>query len=429
MNYKDDIDVQIHDLKTIPSERLDARIHTAIDKSLAKAEQPDTWRIIMKSNLPKLASWATVLIIAAITVIHFSGGKINIATPVFADVIETIYKAKNVTYTQQIITSRSDFTSRKIATDTGLLRTEMPSHAILLFNDADGSQMTIYPEQKKCYITLVTGRKKNARPFSRLNWIQKMHHESAEYSHSELLDERKADVFIIEIPYEKTTIWVDPQTDLPVKIIMEHFPNKEANVVMPSYSLEKSDFGGPPEEGASFMIGSSRGSGLGISDESTVIMTDFEWDTELDSSLFTFEPSDDWEVIEKERERSEIDKNVLIKALSFWTEMSEGKFPDEIKDFMEHDLLNPLLIKKYDIGGDPDEQFDQAYKQVQTVLSGLYFTQEKMVNNNWRYAGSGVTFGNPETPIAWWQNDEDDAWTIIYADLSINETAEAPPLE
>lgn len=430
MNSKDDINVQIEDLKTTTSDELDARIYTAINKSLAQAEQPDTWRIIMKSNIAKLATGIAVIIIAAIAFIHFSGGNIDIANPAFADVMEKIYKAKNVTYMQTMITSEGDFTSRNIATDTGLLRTEeMPSDAILLFDNANGIQMQISPTQKKCYIIRMIGRKKTTRPFSRLDWIQKMHRGPGEYSHSEVLDGKNADVFLIEDPYDITTIWVDPQTDLPVKIVMERFTNTEVEVVMPSYSLKKSDFGGPPNESAGFMIGSGRGSGLGISDEMTVIMTDFVWDSELDSSLFTFEPSDDWEVVEKKQQESEIEKEVLIKALSFWTEMTGGRFPNEINDLMDPDQLNPLLINKYNIGGDPDEQFKQAGDQVQIVLSGLYFTQEKKVNSNWHYAGGGVAFGDTDTPIAWWQNEEDDTWTIIYADLSFDETAEEPPLE
>ncbi|MBN2436828.1 MAG: hypothetical protein JXK07_16320 [Spirochaetes bacterium] len=428
MNYKDDIDVQIKDLKTTASEKLDARIYSAINKLLPRAEEPDIWRIIMKSNIAKLSTCITVLIIAALTVIHFSSGKIDIAAPVFANVMETIYKAKNVTYTQKMITSKSDFSSKNIATDDGLLRTEMPFGAIMLFDDTNGIQMALSPKQKKCIKTQKIGRKKSPVPFNRLNWIQKMHHNTAVYSHSEDLDGKNTDVFLIEVPYEKTTIWVDSQADLPVKIVMENYPNTDVEVVAPKYELTKSDFGGSSYETAVIGISSGRGSGLGISDRMTVIMTDFVWDSELDPSIFSFELSDDWEVVEKKQPQSKIDKDVLIKALSFWAKMNEGKFPDKVNDMMDHNLLNPLLVNKFNIGGDPDEQFDQACKQAQIVLSGLAFAQEKIVKSNWHYAGDGVTFGDQDTPIAWWQNEEDYTWTIIYADLSFDETAEEPSL-
>ena len=429
MNYKDDINTQLQNLNTTASEKLDTRIHAAINKSLAQAEQPDTWRIIMKSNSTKFAAVFAVMIIVAITVIHFSGGKIDFVNPAFADVMENIYKAKNVTYMQKMITSRGEFTTRDIATDTGLLRTEMSFDRILLSDHANGIQMTLYPTQKKCYITQIKRRKITARPFTWLEWIQKMHHKAAEYSHSEVLDGNNTDVFLIEAPFEKTTIWVDSQTDLPVKIVMEMFKNTEVEGGLPKLALKKSDFGGSPNVSSFQGFYGARGSGLGFSEESTLIMTDFVWDSELDPSLFSFEPHDDWKVVKRERKEPEIKKEDLIKALSFWIEMNDGKFPDEINDLMNPALLNPMLIKKYNTGGDPDKQYEQAQLQAEIVLSGLFFTQNKLVNNYWHYAGSGITFGDTDTPIAWWQNEEDNTWTVIYADLSFNEAAEDPPVE
>jgi hypothetical protein len=155
-------------------------------------------------------------------------------------------------------------------------------------------------------------------------------------------------------------------------------------------------------------------------------MTDFVWDQELDPSIFTFEPSEDWEVIERQHQTSEIGKDDFIKAFSFWTEMTGGQFPEKINDLMDPNLLNPMLIEKYNIGGDPNKQFEQARKQAIIVIRGLYFAQKKKAANNWYYAGAVAKFGDSDTPVAWWQNEEDGSWTVIYADLSIGKTNEPP---
>ena len=55
MNSKKQINAQIQHLKITASEKLDTRIHGAINKSLAQAEKPDTGSIFMKKNIIKLA--------------------------------------------------------------------------------------------------------------------------------------------------------------------------------------------------------------------------------------------------------------------------------------------------------------------------------------------------------------------------------------
>jgi hypothetical protein len=106
--------------------------------------------------------------------------------------------------------------------------------------------------------------------------------------------------------------------------------------------------------------------------------------------------------------------------------MTGGQFPEKINDLMDPNLLNPMLIEKYNIGGDPNEQFEQARKQANIVIRGLYFAQKKKAQDNWHYAVANAVFGDSETPIAWWQDENDDSWTVIYADLSIGKTNESP---
>ena len=109
--------------------------------------------------------------------------------------------------------------------------------------------------------------------------------------------------------------------------------------------------------------------------------------------------------------------------------MTSGKFPEKINDMMNTNLLNPMLIAKYNIGGDPNEQFEQARQQAEMVMRGLYFAQEKKAKDNWCYTGAEAVFGDSDTPIAWWQNEDTDLWTVIYADLSTGQANESPNVE
>ena len=55
--------------------------------------------------------------------------------------------------------------------------------------------------------------------------------------------------------------------------------------------------------------------------------------------------------------------------------------------------------------------------------SGLMFATQMQPENDWHYAGRGVTLGEAEKAIAWYRPTGADTYRVIYGDLSVSDVA------
>ena len=376
-------------------------------------------RTIMKSPITKLAA-AAVIIISIITAVSYLGGKINVTSPVFANVMEQIHKAWSVTYQETYYPGESrEFTNTEMIIESGIKRSELPHGNIIIFDLNAGKNLHLIQDINKAILTHRVGRSRGKRLFNYLNWVSSLHEDNGVFTGQQELDGKMTDVFVVEMPYEETTVWVDPETNLPVRVEMVSWPNPNKDIIVPQMSLSIRDFGGEGNEARSIIIGSGRGSPEGIHKEMTRILSDFSWNIELDESLFSLEPPGGYTLEERQFDVSETGENGLVRALAFWTEMSDGMFPVKINDLGDPNMVRPLLIEKFDKDGDPGEELDQAMKQAHIILKGLFFAQRCKARGSWNYAGEGVVLGNADTPVCWWKSENSEDCRIVYADLSI----------
>lgn len=401
-------------------------------KEQTAVKQPSIWRIIIKSKITKLATAAMIIIAVLIGINHF-GDSIDMAGTAFGDVLEQIHKATSVTYKQTFKTEGRTFTNEEMIIQTGHMRSVRPYGIIIIWDWSAGKRLQLTPELKKATLTYYVGRSRSKQLFSHLDWVSRLHEDSGEYKGQEELDGQIVDVFVIEVPFEKTTVWVDPETNLPVRIEMTLTPNPDKNIIAPRMVLSERDFGKEIEiytndEGVrmarsgttkAISISSGRGSGKGIHRKMTIIMHDFNWNVNLDESLFSLEPPEGYTVEETQSDHSQADEQTLIHALSFWTEMSDGFFPSEINDLADPNKIKPLLIKKFDKDGEPVDELNKAMKEMYKILKGLYFAQEKKTDDNWNYTGNGIRLGDIDEPICWWKAEDSDNYRVVYGDLSI----------
>jgi hypothetical protein len=398
------------------------------------AARPNIWRIIMNTKTAKLAAAAIIIIAALLGVNSFLGTGTSSA---LADVVEQIYNATSVTYKQTYETDKYTFTNERMLIDGGYMRSVLQHGDIMVWDWSSGKHLHLMPGSKKAILTQQVGRQRGKRLFSHLDWVSKLHEKSGEFTGQEELDGQIVDVFVVEVPFEKNTVWVDPETNLPVQVKREYFPNSDENIIQPKISLSTLDFGEElqthtNEDGqtvttggstSTISRGSSRGSGKGIQERMTITMHDFEWNTEVDESLFSLEIPEGYTVKEQQMDVSEQGENGLIYSLSFWTEMSDGFFPSEINDLGDPDKIKPMLIRKFDKDGEPEEELDQAMKEAHRIIKGLYFAQDKKADGNWTYLGDGVQLGDAETLICWWESEDSETYRVIYGDLSAGDVA------
>jgi hypothetical protein len=419
--------------KAIGSERKEADFesfkqkHTqAIERLTGRADRStaarslNIWRIIMKSRITKLAA-AAVIIIAVMTGIYEYFGSIDGASVAFADIVEKINEARCVVFYQQI----NDWEKTKdMISDSGVWRVEFPNGDITLSDFPGGKQLDLMSESKRALLTHKIGRKRPQRLFNCLTWLQQFQGKG-EFASIEQVDGKKTELFICEEPYLKTSVWVDVESKLPVKAVrfFKAHPNKD--IVAPVLTVNLKDFGGEGDD----LLSMSKGGTIGISEEMTIVMTDFEWGAELDESLFSLETPEGYSLEERQHDISERGERWLIDALALWTDMSGGFFPDNINDLCDPNIARPLLTSKFDKDGDPKKEFDQACKQMPVLVEGLYFAQERKVDGSWGYVGDGVKLGESDVPICWWKNKDSDTYRIIYGDLSIADSNDVPQLE
>jgi len=186
-------------------------------------------------------------------------------------------------------------------------------------------------------------------------------------------------VFVAESDKETITIWVDPETALPVRI-KQKTPNMQ------------------------------------------IICNNLQFDVALDETRFSMEVPDGYVVQQAGgidyKKSSESD---FIETLRIWAEIIEdGHFPDSIN--LED------IVK---IG----PEFDQAFKrranltkQQETEIAmrwgqGLVFIRFFKGQGQWHYAGKGVELGDSNTPIFWYQPKDSETWRVIYGDLTVEDVA------
>ncbi|MHC4444509.1 MAG: LolA-like protein [Planctomycetota bacterium] len=364
-------------------------------------------------------------IAASIIVVLGFAGLLNLIIPgnktngvVLADVLAQIQKARTVTYNKTFNTEKlPPFTAETMLMEPDRMRYVLHGLGLITISDYNqGISMQLRPQQKKALITERVKRPTRIRIFNRLEWVSTLHDKNSEYIGQEDINGQITNVFVVEQEFQKTTVWADPQTNLPVKVEMINFPNPNKDIIMPKMSLSLKDFGGESGESTMISIGGDRG----IQEKMTIVYSDFVWNSDLDPALFSLEPPEDYTVEKTQFDESPSNEDKLIETLQLYTDMSGGEFPAEINDLVN---CRELLIKKYDKDGPPKQEWQQALKTMNTILKGLHFAQTLKAENNWHYAGKDVNFGDSDKPIFWYRPEGSQDYRVIYGDLSIKDVA------
>ena len=148
-----------------------------------------------------------------------------------------------------------------------------------------------------------------------------------------------------------------------------------------------------------------------------VILSDFQLDVDLPDSFFSLEPPEGYVPIEIQADVADIGERDFTEFLRAWSQWTvDGTFPPMV--------AGPEIAKvvvEMAQGGKFKPGWDFSSQQV--MYRGLAFISV-LPAGTWRYAGQNVPFGDPATPIFWYQPKGSATWRIIYADLHV---AEAKP--
>jgi len=335
-------------------------------------------RTIMKSPITRIAA-AAVIIIAVLTGIHYFGVSIPSTSVVFADVVERLHNARTMTYTANA-TTEIEIAFKK----PGYMRTTMPGGFVTVIDWTQGKGLSTLPTRKQ-FIEMEMSNLPHDPAQQQFNVIEKLRtlpdRADEELGTSEI-DGRVLQGFCVTKEDVINTVWIDPQTRDLVRVETEFINAPGMNVVM----------------------------------------TNFQFDVELDDSLFSLTPPDGYTRVEVQADVSGVTEQDLIEYLRAWSSWTkDGTFPP---------TFNPMEIQKVAMEmeqqgkfGDGQTLEQQRKRDAMTMYRGIMFLTQLPAESNWRYAGEDVKFGDANTAIFWYRPKGAETYRVIYGDLSVKDVA------
>lgn len=381
--------------------------------------RPGIWRIFMQSKIAKLA--AAVVIIATVAIgLNRCGIKVDMSSPAFADVLEQVKKATSVYYKESFQVKDNSWSQEVMINKNGVKRHILNKNKVMLFDSRNGINLTLDSKTKRGFRTVIKPRPE-MKLFNSLSFLATRHKKGIRFVGNEIIDGTETRVYedLQPLNFSCTTIWVDPETNLPLRVVSETIPPDDPNYFpVKMLSLYSKDFGDDSDISCGGVL-----CGNCTPRYTKKIMTDFQWNIDLDPALFDTEIPEDYE--KNEKELSQPDETYLIEALKFWSEMSDGLLPIDVNDLMDPNTIEPMFIKKFKKGQNPYQEYNNAADFMDTFRWGAIFAESKIVSQkNWRASKEPVYFGQAEKPLYWWQIEDSNNYQVIYGDLTIDEVAE-----
>ncbi|MCH7729878.1 MAG: hypothetical protein IH991_25920 [Planctomycetes bacterium] len=197
------------------------------------------------------------------------------------------------------------------------------------------------------------------------------------------LDGRKVVGFRFKAGPQPITLWADPKTKLPVRI--------EAIVA------------GPPQ--------------------TEVVMNNYEFNVDLDKSLFSTTIPDGYRVIEADVDASPPTEKDFIVALKMCCKVS-NEFPAGFDSAAIATFVSTYLHKQ-GIGKDKGLTAKQL-NEVMRISRGFQFALTLPAESEAHYAGGRAKQGDAERAVFWYKPTDSTKYRVIYADFSVKESAVAP---
>ena len=343
-------------------------------------------RTIMKSPVTKLAA-AAVIIIAVLIGLHYSGDSISITSTAYADVVERLHNARTLTFTVETTTPVEGMPSMKVEIafkEPGYMRMTAPGGYVSVMDYVQEKGITILPPRKQ-FIEIEMSNLPNdpaQQQFEAIEKLRTLPDRADEELGTKEIDGRVLQGYRVTEENVINTVWIDPQTRELVIVEMEF-------VSAPSMS---------------------------------VIMTDFQFDVDLDDSLFSLTPPDGYTRMEIQVDLSEISEQDLIEFLRLWsTWTKDSTFPPTVNP-AELAKIAMEMEKQGEFGDDQTPE-QERLEHVMQMTRGLTFLLNLHTESNWRYAGEDVKFGDADTAIFWYRPKGSETYRVIYGDLSVKDVA------
>ena len=184
-----------------------------------------------------------------------------------------------------------------------------------------------------------------------------------------------------------TTMWADPKTKYPIRI--------ESTMI------------GPPK--------------------TEVVMSNYEFNVELDESLFSTKIPDGYKVTKANVDASKPREQDFITALRLCGKAT-GKFPTGFDTAAIAFYVGGYLAKQ-GVEKDGKGPTGKQLEEVAKISRGFQFAMLLPPETDAHYAGGKAEHGNAMQPVLWYRPENSKKYRVIYADLSVKELDIAPQVD
>ncbi len=339
------------------------------------------WRIFMRNGTAKLAL-AALIVLAVI--LGYSIFVDNGGSAAYAQVVNRLQKARTMTFS--VITQTGMETIETVRTDMaikepGHIRMSRPDGYVGVA-DTSGDRIEgimLFPESRM-YMTLDVDNlpiDKDGGTFMSVEKLRTLPAEADELLGVAEIDGQTLEGFRVHDGDVTATVWIQPATG--------------------ELARAEVEFANAP--------------GM------NTIMTDFQFDIPLDDALFSLEPPAGYEQMTIQADASQVTEDDFIAYLRLWSLWTvDGTFPPIIQGTEIARIATQMAREGKFVG--PIAPGYEADQQQQIMFDGMLFASTLPVGS-FRYAGQNVPFGDPETPIFWYQPQGASQYRVIYADLSV----------
>jgi len=332
------------------------------------------WRVAVRYAIP-----AAVLLLAALMFWPRPGAKKGPLA--FADVLEQLREFRPYACTQTwLYDGREPYSSRLMRDSLTRARVEHDDGRITV---GDKSQepiktLVLMPEKKRAIERTYLGVGP-AKDHDILRTVGGMRNGTAENLGMKRVEGRLAQGFHRPHEVNDYTIWVDPETGLPIRV-----------------ELRQDRVG------------------------RTSITSDFEWDIELDESLFSTTAPEGYTVQEVVVKDGVIaTEEHVVEGLRAIASLQDGNFPSAT-DFRELQHGFKRYVERIGLSAS-EEEIESLRTSVRRALEYIKFLKRVYKVRELRYVGDGVELGDAESPVIWWLFRASDTYRVVYGDLSVRD--------
>jgi hypothetical protein len=382
---------------------------------------PNIRRTIMRSNITKLAAAAVIIIAVLIGINQFGGDYSN----VFAQVLDQLEKAKTITWktTFYIQVTSKDEKRTWIETETRQEAYKAPGLYREVHFDENGQitywtitdtvnmeELSVNPGKRRATLRELALAKDPRGPFVWQNEL--MQERDLEWVGKRETETGEANIFRNSF-WDKSNnrdwsydFWIDVKTK---KLVAVQVPGCDI------YDPEND----PVRLNPQHKDGYHKRPFCHIQHEIT-------FDADLDESLFSLEPPEDY-TVETER-RAQVTEKDMVEYLGILADYNNKTFPDQLSPFA---FTNDRINKTWDKA--EDERTAAEQKLIETMdhykMAGLnmmptgHFVEDHTVKDSFRYLGKGVKLGDKDRIVCWYRLKGSNTYRAVYGDLSVRDVA------